>query len=451
MCSMTQAGHLRKIAGYGEPSPGGNGNFRIFSNRENGPTPTIDGDNIAFAAVTDLGEGMYVFMDGKLQVVATTRTLIPGTSFRFGFDIVDGSGPDISGRNVAFKALNLALGGSIWIWKDGVLVEIVDTNTPVPGGVGTFRSFGPGGSSPSISGENIVFNGFGDQGDGIYAYMNGKLRVIADTNTPLPGASSLPTNFGGGRGTSPSISGENIAFYASWNFEGDGIFAYKAGKIESVVLGGTQLPKGSPAICGFGFAGFSFMGGSPSISGNHVAFNSGCGVYASINNKYRVVADSATLSPYGSGDFEQFGVGSGSSPSIDGENVAFLGRAHGYRLGVFANVDGCVRAIAGQFTPVPDTVFENPTFSEFGMGYGVGVDISGRNVVFMGIPDRGIYVGNVDDLPIHMSDMTFFQRCFGGKGVPITDDCCRRFDTDLDNDIDLTDHNAFLPTMTGPE
>jgi hypothetical protein len=64
------------------------------------------------------------------------------------------------------------------------VAKIVDADTPVPGGFGTFTYL----SEPWLDGDRVVFLGF-DEDDraGIYAFREGELRVVVDENDPMPG------------------------------------------------------------------------------------------------------------------------------------------------------------------------------------------------------------------------------------------------------------------------
>ena len=115
-------------------------------------------------------------------IAATNVTIVPGTedvTFR-NFGTLEGGSPSISGENVAFIASS-SEGGGIYAHIGGSLRVIADTNTPVPGQPGeTFWNFAQlSGTSPSISGENVVFA----TSCGIYASINGELRRIADMLT----------------------------------------------------------------------------------------------------------------------------------------------------------------------------------------------------------------------------------------------------------------------------
>ncbi len=61
------------------------------------------------------------------------------------------------------------------------------------------------------------------------------------------------------------------------------------------------------------------------------------------------------------------------------------------------------------------------------------------------------------DGSVDLVDFGFVQECFSGDGVPPPDDppgrqadCLCAFDTDSDNDVDLSDHQAFVEQLTGP-
>ena len=368
------------IAEYSQRAPGDSGNFRIFSTLENSYSPAISGENVAFGAVTDGGSGIYAFIDGELRLVADTKTEIPGTSVHFGFSLGRGSGPSISGRNVVFVGVEPLVGSAIWLWKDGVLTKLVDSNTPVPGGTGTFGNFSSGGATPAISGDNVAFNALSDQGSGIYAVINGELRVIADTNTLLPGATQNATSFRFAKGVSPGISGENVAFYAVWGFDGEGLYLYSKGEIRVIADRGTPKPGGGT------FAFRLDTNTRAAISGENVAFADIGGVFAYIDGSLRLIANSTTPGPNGGA----FGTRSVSA-SIDGENIAFSAWEGDVGWGVFSYVGGEFRRIASVTTPIPGF---STTFFSFGVLEGVSPAISGEKVVFMGRGRPGIYVGD---------------------------------------------------------
>ena len=125
VAGCAQAGALRVIAAYEEPAPGDTGAFLNFA-QGYGVDPAISGQNIAFAAATEESGGYYAYMDGELRVIVDTTTPVPDRDHNFGFAVLEGSSPSISGRNVAFASRSGIEGGSIWGWFDGELVRIAD-------------------------------------------------------------------------------------------------------------------------------------------------------------------------------------------------------------------------------------------------------------------------------------------------------------------------------------
>ncbi|MCH8243041.1 MAG: hypothetical protein IH897_10580, partial [Planctomycetes bacterium] len=103
------------------------------------------------------------------------------------------------------------------------------------GGTETF-SFFP--ASPHISGENVVFGATGGELaalGGIFAYIDGSLRLIADPKTRVPGHDTTFNGFflrdsNGDEGSRPAISGENVVFLADAFVPGEhhvtGVYAF---------------------------------------------------------------------------------------------------------------------------------------------------------------------------------------------------------------------------------
>src|SRR5690348_1394578 len=134
---------------------------------------------------------------------------------------------------------------------------IADTNTPIPGGTGTFSGLS---MVYSADGPNtLVFCGVDSFGRvGAYSYIGGKLNVVADARTPVPG----------GAGTFASIpfediSGNNIIVVGFDATGYGGIFSATGGVINPLVTTATAIPGGVGNFTGFAPA---------SISGDDVAF-----------------------------------------------------------------------------------------------------------------------------------------------------------------------------------
>ncbi len=86
-------------------------------------------------------------------------------------------------RKMAVPLFSLVVIGGVWVLADSVekapLRIIADTDTPVPGqGRATFMSFGQlDGVDPAISGRNVVFGACCPTG--VYGWFDGELRGIA--------------------------------------------------------------------------------------------------------------------------------------------------------------------------------------------------------------------------------------------------------------------------------
>ena len=398
-CAVSCGGHPQVIISDGDTLPGTIGAIinLVGLVTERGIDPDISGDNVVFGALTNSGNGFFALIDGELRVVVDTDTMIPGTQIPFSLFLLDGASASISGSNVAFSASGNNLPEGVWIWRNGSLELIADdSETPVPGRPGLrFGGFGQNyGAHPSISGENVVFNAVDENVDGgIYAYINGELRMIADTNTVLPGASGPASSFGLFGGVSPDISGENVVFSASWGTGSNGIYVYIDGEIRVIADTNTRIPGGVGVFPSVG------SGASPAISGENVVFLIITGVYAYIDGVLRLVADNDTEVPFpATGEFGGFGGFAGSGPDISGENVVFMATAVGLGsgTGVFRYINGELSIASSTLDIVPD--FPDMTFLEFGMFRGVTPAIDGTDIVFWGSSPSRIY--RITDHPI---------------------------------------------------
>ncbi len=194
-----QDGLLEKVVDTHTLVPGHSVTFGSFPG-----SPGIDGENIAFLARHDDGTGVYAVINGELRTIAEKGMFLPGAAFPIG--TVGGLtvSPAISGQNVAFFATTVFTHG-LYLSVNGEIRVIAETGSPTPSGGSFPTNFGLSTTRwPGISGENVVFSA----PFGVYAYINGTLRLIANTNTPAPGGGT----FGGTFANRISIDGENIAF-----------------------------------------------------------------------------------------------------------------------------------------------------------------------------------------------------------------------------------------------
>ena len=138
---------------------------------------------------------------------------------------------------------------------------LVDSSSPIPGGTGNFTSL-PGG--PSFSGGTVAFFGIGvGNQQGIYAAQKGPPPIrFVDTSTPIPGGSGNFTGFSAEAGlpTAPSLSGDNVVFYATGSGGQKGIYVAANGPPPvKIADASTPIPNGSG-----NFTAFTRPGAAPS-------------------------------------------------------------------------------------------------------------------------------------------------------------------------------------------
>ena len=196
--------------------------------------PSRSGTTVTFvgAAVSSGSRGVYRSSTGVLSVVVDVNTPMPQGGGNFaGFER-----QVLSGSTVAFSGVNSSLESGIYTigLQGGPVGFIADTNTPIPGGQGTFTRV----ANPSIDGTNVAFlDYFNPNLSGraaVYARLGGSLLPIAVPGTVLPGGGIVEYC------DSAAISGDSVAFIA-YTATDRGIFVWRSGQIQTVIRSGTKL------------------------------------------------------------------------------------------------------------------------------------------------------------------------------------------------------------------
>jgi hypothetical protein len=279
--------------------------------------------------------------------VADTDTLVPGGVGTFAsFPIADDVGASIDNGNVAFSGVDATTGDrGIYAEIGGVLEVIADFGTIMPPGIQpiAFDSLG----IPSIDGDNVAFAGQGQSGNrkGVYKKIGADpLSLVANLDTTIP---EIGGTFGGTFfGT--QIDGGNVVFLGDClGLSGaDCIVAEFSGVLELIARRGTSIP-GTANLPTFGFF--------PSIDGVDVAFTSSTGdqpgVYQEVGGVPGTVADDTTPIPGGAGLFSFLG-----GVSLSGGYVAFPGGAFGDpgQEGIYTNTGGFLNVVANGNTLIPE-------------------------------------------------------------------------------------------------
>jgi hypothetical protein len=155
--------------------------------------PSLDHGQIAFWQDS---VGLYKWSAGLFQLLVARFDPIPDSTDAF----LSVSAPVISQGNVAFFAEGINRAQSVWL-HDGDLRLIADTETPVPNGIGTFVGFL--GLFPALDGRNVAFVGEASprvpdiRETGVYVSTGGSLELIADRRTAVPGSDETFFGFGG--------------------------------------------------------------------------------------------------------------------------------------------------------------------------------------------------------------------------------------------------------------
>ncbi len=216
-------------------------------------TCSLDGGGLGFTAYASGGPlppslGVYGTRGG-LQTIANVLTAVPGgdgTFTSFGFN------PTYDAGEAAFVAGSAAGSG---LYRGDVALQVVaDETTPIPGGTGTFTGFADG---PTIRGDTVAFRASGSGGQrGVYA-RRGALFRVADTATPIPGGSGTFVSFSELTHHCPSLDGSgSIAFLAEGRAGQRGIYALRGATLEKVVAVGDVIVGRTVAFLDLGREGY---------------------------------------------------------------------------------------------------------------------------------------------------------------------------------------------------
>ncbi|GJM14764.1 MAG: hypothetical protein DHS20C13_00910 [Thermodesulfobacteriota bacterium] len=184
--------NIRLVADEFTPIPNWKGNFTAF-NLHRAP---IVGEPL-FYGYDGYGSsghnGIYLFNRGRLLKVADTNTQIPGIEEKenFGsFSLFNNKIASLGDGKVVFVGRDQSYREGLYLFDNGRLSVIANKDTPMPGGTDTFSQFT---NITSIGGNDILFRGLNGthHQQGIYAYKDGRISLVVDKNTPIPGSGTL--------------------------------------------------------------------------------------------------------------------------------------------------------------------------------------------------------------------------------------------------------------------
>ena len=305
------------------------------------------------------------------------------------------------------------------------LLLIADTDTPVPGGTGTYSLFH---DARAVDGDRVAFLASDGAGDsGVYAWRSGNLRMLADRSTTVPGTTEEFTTF-----FDVALDVSRVSFTAVWPgpssgcaFGGsEGLFemSFNGGALTVVSdsvstpqncfhgvdtnLGNTLVASGVTAVDVFhnhteaifradgsglvtlvdlstprpgggAFSGFDqefVLQGSRYALADIIENTIGAvaGLYADFGAGLSLVADATTPVPGGSGTFTNF-----AGFDFDGDELAFMGRSS-VGTALYAGTSPIdLRVVVDRSTPVPG---EGVNF----LGVSNPVGAGGAGILFTG-------------------------------------------------------------------
>lgn len=205
----------------------------------------------------------------------------------------------------------------------------------------------------SFENGNFVFRGEGNNNQkGIYLYMNGYLKTIANQNTLMPEGTGKFTQFG----ICPAFDKDNVVFIAQGSEEQQGVYISQDGFLSKVTNRKTSIPNGQGK--------FTEFGSCLDIDNENVVFiangnNNQQGIYIYQGGLLSTIVDRTTSIPGGKGNF----IGFGSCPAIDNQKVLFLGYGDNNQQGIYTYFNDSLFAIADIDTPIPGG---KDSFTSFG-------------------------------------------------------------------------------------
>jgi len=287
---------------------------------------------VAQCVVPDLGtvvnEGIYIStLSGNLDTVAQEGTPIPDSDDEF----IDFGTEDsdlrltLDDSDVSFLGtISSGLSG-IYARVDGAIKVVADTSTIMPD-TDSDDIFSDFGFAPSISSGSVALFGHSMSGQvGTYQFLGGPPSVVANTESTIPTTQPVPdAGTFTGFGVAPSLDGDDVAFLGFGPALGSiplqqGIYLSTAGGIKVLADLLAQFPGDE--------ANFSRLQHSPSLHRGNAAFfgkseSDRSGIIKSTSSGLEVVADTETNLPNEQRTFSSFD----PFPSIDHDNVAFVGK-----------------------------------------------------------------------------------------------------------------------------
>ena len=326
-----------RVAHSEMPIPGGapGENFSRFG------SPAMHAGILAFFGQGSAQAGIFTWEGGAFAIIADVSTPIPdrqGVPIGEDISFTDFAAPSIDSGKVRFwgQYAPIPTQEGIYIFGDGPLRAVADRHTDIPNDDGVFVFFDRL-EARTLDNGDVTFGAsyIFEQQDGIYAELNGTLKVIADRQTSIPGSADVFEEL-----TNTSIDNKEIVLVGRNPARQSFLYRYRDsdGLLTIEVDDTTVIPGGRDTFAEVREA---------SINGGDICFIGGIptGVYTKKDGVIAVVADTSTIIPGADAPFQEFG-----NPAIDDGFVAF----YVFRAGV-PNYEGIFSDYGGTLTNIIDT------------------------------------------------------------------------------------------------
>lgn len=228
--------------------------------------------------------------------------------------------------------------------EDFVFTTIVNPETLVPGGVGTFNLFFPFGSVAVDRGE-VIFTGRSADRIGVYWFRQGTLERVVDTTMLFPGTATTFSFF-----PSTAIDNGEIAFSGSAVVDVEGVFLDDGTSLQTIADHTDLIPDTFDLFTNFGHVDLHqgelvFGGGNQSFS-----FTRQAGLYSTVGGLHTLFDQGDEIPPGGMGNFPAFG-----NVAFDDNGVAFaMPRiSSSVNDGIYKDVGAGLEVVADLTTPIP--------------------------------------------------------------------------------------------------
>jgi hypothetical protein len=230
-------GYIQLVADNQTVSPS-NANFHSLFFKDNSDLRDIANNRILFYAALNGGNaGLYTFTNKKLNLIADTKTLMPGgqvnfQQFSWPFLFYNGTVIFIGNSGQYYGVFGTDDAGNLKLLLNA-------NNTHIPKGTGNFTSLTELTAAHDGDETNYIFVGTGDNNQmGLYQFHQLKVSKIADKNTKIPGGSV--GNFSGF--SHISMFGQQGAFIGMGALGQEGVYLFENNHLVKVADVAETMP-----------------------------------------------------------------------------------------------------------------------------------------------------------------------------------------------------------------